>query len=35
MASLILAVMAFIVALVPICNASRLSNVGLNEPPMV
>ena len=31
MASLLLAVVAFIVALVPLCNTSRLNDVGFNE----
>ena len=35
MASLLLAVVAFIVALVPLCNALRLSDVGFNELPTV
>ena len=35
MASLLLAVVAFIVALVPFCNASGLSNVGFDELPTV
>ena len=32
-ALLLLAVVAFLVVLVPFCNASRLSNVGFNEFP--
>ena len=35
MASLILAIVAFIVALVPFCNTSGLTNVGLDEPPTI
>ena len=31
MASLLLAVVAFIVAVVPLCNTSRLNDVGFNE----
>jgi len=33
MASLLLAIVAFIVALVPLCNASGLSDVGFNKLP--
>ena len=32
-ASLLLAIVAFIVALVPLCNAFGLSNVGFDELP--
>ena len=32
-ALLLLTIVAFTVALVPFCNASRLSNVGFNEFP--
>ena len=35
MASLLLAVVAFIVTLVPFCNASGLNNVGFDELPTV
>ena len=35
MASLLLAIVAFIVALVPLCNTSRLSVVGFNELPTI
>ena len=35
MASLLLAIVAFIVALVPLCNASRLNDVGFDELPTV
>ena len=35
MASLLLAIVAFIVALVPLCNAYRLSALGFNELPTI
>ena len=35
MALLLLVVVAFIVTLVPFCNTSGLSNVGLDEPLMI
>ena len=35
MASLLLAIVAFIVTLVPLCNAFKLNDVGFNELPIV
>ena len=35
MASMLLAIVAFIVNLVPLDNTSRLSDVGFNEFPMI
>ena len=35
MASLLLAIVAFIVTLMPLCNAFRLSDLGFNELPTI